>query len=188
MKSFLKFICEMPILFDKAPIADRSQRNVLWSSMLQKAKDDGFEFGTRTISKLNGLNVNLANSNNNSHHVVIHDENNFPHGYIKLVNRGDHYQVASMMKNPSVSSPMHSQILHHLASELQSPVVSDYKQTQGAKSFWNRIARTHGGVSLIKQGQEVPYDPNTMPDEEVWGDGVTQQDTLLAIHPKRKEQ
>lgn len=188
MKSFLKFICEMPMMFGNTPIADRNQRNTVWSTLLQKAKDDGFEFGTRTIRKLNGLTVNISNGNNNQHHVLVNDEENYPHGYLRLVNRGDHFQVVSMMKNPSASSPMHSEILHHLSRELESPIVSDYKQTEGAKTFWNRVARTHGGVSMIKKGQKIPYDPNTVPSEEVWGDGEDQQDTLLAVEPDRKKQ
>lgn len=188
MKSFLKFLCEMPILSNSMPIGKPDQRNVLWSSLLQKAKHDGFEYGTQSLRNLNGLGVTVFNGNNGVRHVVVNDEKGNPHGYLRITDRGDHHQISSMMKNPSGATPLHSEILHHLSRELGTPIVSDYKQTEGAMKFWNRVARSHGGVSLIKKGKEIPYDPNVVPGEEVWGQGEDQQDTLLSVDARRKKQ
>lgn len=187
MKSFFKFICEMPVLSNippKTTTENIPQRKVVWDDMVNKANQDAAEFGSESLPKLEGYNVTSSSGPNGVVHFVIHDDQNQPHGYLKMHHRGDHLQISSMMRNPELKNKLHSGILHHVANHFQMPVVSDYKQTEGAMKYWNRIAKVHGGVSLRQGGQEMPYNPDRMSPDSVWGQGFDQQDTLLSINPK----
>jgi hypothetical protein len=187
MKSFLKFICEMPQLSNIPPKTTSNnieERQKTWNDMLSMADSHANEFGSETLPKLEGYNVRAASGPNGTMHFVVSDDSGNHHGYLKMNHRGDHLQISSMMKNPQAQGRLHSGILHHVANHFQMPVVSDYKQTEGAMRYWNRVAAGHGGVSLRRGGEEIPYNPARMSPESIWGQGLQQQDTLLAINPK----
>jgi hypothetical protein len=65
------------------------------------------------------------------------------------------------------------------------PVVSDYKQTEGAIKYWNRVARSHGRVSLRQGGEEIQYNPDKNTPESIWGQEFQHQDTLLTVNPRK---
>lgn len=191
MKSFSKFICEMPVLSNIPPKTtpeNIDQRKVVWDNMINTANQDADKVGSESLPKLEGYNVTASSIPNGIVHFVIHDDAGQPHGYLKMHHRGDHLQISSMMKNPETKNRLHSGILHHISNHFSMPVVSDYKQTEGARRYWNRIAAAHGGVSLRQGDQEMPYNPARMSSESVWGQGLQQQDTLLVIHPQGNQQ
>lgn len=191
MKSFYKFICEMPVLSNIPPKTtpeNMDERSVVWNKMVDTANQDAVNFGSESLPKLEGYNVSASSGPNGTVHFVIHDDAGEPHGYLKMHHRGDHLQISSMMKNPQTKNKLHSGILHHVANHFQMPVVSDYMQTEGARRYWDRITSAHGGVSLRQGGQEMPYNPSRMSPNSVWGQGFQEKDTLLVVHPKGKQQ
>jgi hypothetical protein len=187
MKSFLKFICEMPLLSNippKTTSSNMEERQNNWMGVMNTANAHAGEFGSESLPKLEGYNVTAASGPNGVVHFVMSDDAGEPHGYLKMNHRGDHLQISSMLKNPQMQGKLHSGILPHIANHFKMPVVSDYKQTEGAMRYWNRVAAGHGNVTLRRGGEEIPYNPARMSPESIWGQGLEQQDTLLAINPK----
>lgn len=177
----------MPILSNvpsKPSTVDSEKQKMTWLNMLNQANEHGDEFGVQSLPNLEGYRVTASKGPNDMVHVILHGDEGEPRGYLKMYHRGDHFQIASMMKNPDTTGPLHSGVLHHVSDHFQMPVVSDYKQTKGAMKYWNRVARSHGGVSLLKSGQQMPYNPDRMSPDSIWGQGEQHQDTLLAIHPR----